>query len=69
MNFKQKTLKNSIRERLEKLGRSQGWLSRETGIGRNHLSKIVNGHYNPQLLTAKLIARSLHCLVDDLWEL
>ena len=69
MNKKPRALKNSIKARLELVGKSQGWLSRETRIGRNHLSKIVNGHHNPQLLSAKLIARALNCLIDDLWTL
>ena len=69
MNKKQRVLRNSIKSRLELHGRSQGWLSRETKIGRAHLNKIVNAKYNPQLLTAKLIARALNCLIDDLWTL
>ncbi len=69
MSSKQKQLKNCIAARLRKMDRSQGWLSRETLIGRAHINKIVNGRFNPQLHTAKLIADTLHCLIDDLWEL
>lgn len=69
MHNKQQQLKNSIAERLRKMDRSQSWLSRETRIGRAHINKIVNGKFNPQLHSAKLIADALHCLIDDLWEL
>jgi phage repressor protein C with HTH and peptisase S24 domain len=47
-----------IRERLETLTRSQGWLAREVGISPQAVSKIINGDTNE---TAKLyqIARAL----------
>lgn len=69
MKAKKKIIRNSIKERLEKIDRSQGWLSRRTGIDRTHLGKIVNGTHNPGLLTAKKIADALTCLIDDLWHL
>ena len=75
MNRKKRIIRNRIPDRLRELNRSrgedvelsQGWLSRESGISRQHLNKIVNCKYNPQLLTAKKIARALRCTIDDLW--
>jgi len=64
---KEKPLHNVLKQRLAMLGKSQGWLSRETGITINHVNKIVNGYYNPQLLSAKKIAKALNCMIDDLW--
>ena len=62
-------LKNSIKKRLEKLGRSQGWLSRTSGLSTHHINKIVNGRITPNLETAFKISKALRCLVDDLWKL
>lgn len=36
-------LRRVIRERLQELGRSQGWLAREVGIAPQSLSAFLNG--------------------------
>ncbi len=62
-------LKNKIKKRLEKLERSQGWLSRTTGLSRQHVNKIANNRITPNLETAFKISKALRCRVDDLWKL
>jgi len=69
MHKKAKPLRNVIKDRLIRLDKSIGWLSRETGLDRNELGKIIRGVHNPQLATAKKIAKALTCLIDDLWYL
>ena len=34
-------------ERLDRLGRSQNWLARQTGVSPGYLSKLVNGRRSP----------------------
>lgn len=42
-----------------KLGISQGELSRRTGLPREHLSRIENGHADPKWSTVLKMARGL----------
>ena len=69
MKRKLPPIHNLIKPRLEKLGKSIGWLSRETNLDRVHLGRIIRWSNNPNLGTAKRIAKTLNCMIDDLWYL
>ena len=69
MRKKEPPLRNLIKQRLERLDRSIGWLSRETGVDRVHLGRIIKRQHNPNLRTAIRIAVALKMIVDDLWIL
>jgi len=58
---------NLIKEILEAKGKSQGWLSKNSGVSRPHLNRIVNNKIDPSLLTAKKIAKVLGCNVETIW--
>jgi len=52
------------------MGKSQGWLSRVSGLDIHYISRLVNGKIQtPSIQTALLIAKSLNCLVEDLFML
>lgn len=55
-------------EKLNKIRRSQQWLSDETGIAKSQISDYVNNRRQMALGTAKTIALSLKCHIDDLYE-
>ena len=59
---------NLIKEKLRLMGKSQGWLSQRTGIGRVHLNKIVLEHVTPLLPTAMKISNALKCAVEELFK-
>ncbi|WP_328702729.1 helix-turn-helix transcriptional regulator [Alicyclobacillus suci] len=49
-------------------GIKQEWLSAQTGLPSNTVSRIVNGQ-TPTLRNAQKIARALGTTVDELWPL
>jgi len=59
---------NKIRERLVEIGRSQGWLARQTGYSTEYINRIVNGKLkNPGIEACKKIAKILGRMVEELW--
>jgi DNA-binding XRE family transcriptional regulator len=61
-------VKNKVQERLNEIGRSQGWLSRETGYSREYINKIISGKVpNPGIDACKKIAKALGRYVEELW--
>jgi plasmid maintenance system antidote protein VapI len=55
-----------IRERLAEMGRRPVWLSRQTGIHKPSLTKIMNGQ--PVMLeTAYSISAALGQTVEQIW--
>jgi len=59
--------KNHIKNRLKELGRSQEWLAERTGIRRDYLSKIINGHFKPNIYDGLTIAIQLGKPAEDLF--
>ena len=64
---KEKLIRNVLRQRLEMLGKTQSWLSQETGISLHHINALINCRWNPQLSSAMKIAKALVAKIDDLW--
>jgi len=57
-----------IQKRLDELGKSQGWLARETGFTREYINKIISGKVsNPGIKNCKKIAKVLGRYPFELW--
>lgn len=58
-----------IPELLEKIGKTQIWLSGKTNIHESRISEIVNLKVkNPNLERLMLIAHTLKCNINELFE-
>lgn len=60
--------KNHIKLRLREIKRNQEWLSAKTAIRRDYLSKIMNGHFKPNVYDALNIATALDSTVEALFS-
>jgi len=59
---------NKIKQRLKEMGKSQGWLARETGFSREYINKIISGKVsNPGIKNCKKIAKVLGRFADELF--
>jgi DNA-binding XRE family transcriptional regulator len=59
---------NRIRQKLQELGKTVGWLARRTGMDSAKICHLMDGTIpNPTIKTCIRLARGLHCKVDDLW--
>lgn len=59
----------NIKKPLDKLGKSKYWLSRETGISQNHISKMYNGSTERIYLnTLDKLCNALDCEISDILE-
>lgn len=59
----------NIKKPLDKLGKSKYWLSRETGISQNHISKMYNGLTERIYLnTLDKLCNALDCEISDILE-
>ena len=57
-----------IKERLDELGKSQGWLARATRKRSSYINRLANGKIeNPRLSICLHISEILNCTVNDLW--
>lgn len=52
-------LKNNLKTALKLAGKTQAELARETGINKVHLSRIINGKYEPSITVALILADAL----------
>lgn len=59
---------NQIKLRLREIKRNQEWLSTQTAIRRDYLSKIINGHFKPNVYDALTIATALDSTVELLFS-
>ena len=59
-------LKNELKEAMKLSGKTQTQLSLETGINRAYISQIANGHHDPTVTAAILLAKATGCNTDDL---
>jgi len=57
-----------IKERLAKLGKSQAWLSRVSGIDQRQISRLCSGRVSPGIYCAAEIVSLLKCDMEDLWK-
>lgn len=58
-----------VKEILEKQGKTAYWLSKQTGISPNNISKICNGETtNIRFDTMEKICKVLNCTPNDLIE-
>lgn len=56
-----------VKTQLDKLGKSRFWLSQQTGINANHISKIYNGDTGSiNLNTIDKLCSALNCGVEDI---
>lgn len=60
-------LNTRVRQRRIACAMKQGELSRITGVGRSTISDLENGKSEPGIITALLIAKALHCRVEDIF--
>ncbi len=60
--------KNQIKARLRDLEKTQEWLSGLTAIRRDYLSKIINGHFKPNVYDALTISTALDSTVEALFS-
>jgi len=60
--------KNQIKLRLRELGETQEWLSKLTSIRRDYLSKLINGHFKPNVYDALSISTALDSTVEALFS-
>lgn len=57
-----------INKILEQQGKSQYWLSKQTGISQNNISKICNGETSTiRFDTIEKICKSLNCSINDIF--
>jgi len=63
------SLNNHIAKLLSVRKRSQGWLSRVTGLDPFHLNKLVRGRIkDPRISTISKIAKALGVPVEEIWK-
>ena len=59
----------NIRKLLDEKGKSQYWLSKQTGISQNNILKICNGETSTiRFDTIEKICKALECSINDLFE-
>jgi len=63
------TVKNSLKEILEKRGLKQKWLAEQVGIDKRTMSNIISNRYNTSLEVALKIAEILEIKIDDIFKL
>lgn len=56
-----------IPDLLFRLGKTQNWLSEQTGISKQRISAYVNLRVIMTIQVAKIIAQVLRCSIDDLY--
>ncbi len=63
------SISSSLRSRRIAHGYTQSDLAIFTGLSQNSISSIERGEYGVSLKHALLIARALHCKIEDIWEI
>jgi putative molybdopterin biosynthesis protein len=63
------SLRTSLREKRQQAGLTQEELARRAQLSRQALNSIEKGHAAPSTQVALLLARELHCRVDELFWL
>ncbi len=63
-----KRMGQRIDELMRENGLTQTELSRRTGIGQGHVSRIISGQYDVRLSILSTIAKALHCRIDFVKE-
>ena len=63
------TVKNSLKEILEKRGLKQKWLAEQIGIDKRTMSNIISNRYNTSLEVALKISDILEIKIDDIFKL
>jgi len=63
------TVKNSLKEILEKRGLKQKWLAEQIGIDKRTMSNIISNRYNTSLEVALKISEILEIKIDDIFKL
>lgn len=62
-------MKNVIGAKLNEMGKTQGWLARETGLGKSTISDLVSQKTEPRFVTAVKIWKATGCTVEKLFLL
>lgn len=57
-----------LKQLLHRIGKDQQWLSDVTGISKTQISMYANNKRFMTLTTAKTIANTIGCRIDDLYE-
>lgn len=57
----------NLKPKLEVMGKSQGWLSKEAKVSRHHLSNIANMKIIPRINIANRIAKAMGCNIENIW--
>jgi len=60
-------LRNNLKDAMKLSGKTQAQLALETGINRAYISQISNGHHEPTITAAILLAKTTGCNTDDLF--
>ncbi len=58
---------NLIRERLDKIKKTQYWLAKKTGICETVVSRTITDGRAPSVYRAIVIAHALGCQVEDIF--
>ncbi|AGO48552.1 transcriptional repressor [Cellulophaga phage phi18:3] len=53
-----------VSERMQNLGITQGFISRETGISQGDISKIIRGLKRPSIVTASRILKAINSEIN-----
>lgn len=62
-------MNNNIDYWIEKRGYKKKWVAKQLGVSQSILSRWINGHSKPSLMSALMLAEILNCKVDDLYEI
>lgn len=65
--MKEQRVGNTLRERRTASGKTQEELAGETGVTRQTIIAMEKGNYTPSVLLALRLAKSLNCLVEDIF--
>ena len=66
MNEMQAHIQNTLRSRRDYFGISNSELARRSGLNKNTVAKILNGHTNPSAIQVLSLAFCLDVSFDDL---
>ncbi|WP_255191109.1 helix-turn-helix transcriptional regulator [Natronobeatus ordinarius] len=61
-------MKNDLRERREREGKSQADLAAAVDVTRQSINAIERGRYDPSLELAFKLARHYNCTIEDIFE-
>lgn len=67
MSKEKVVLKNRVDQTIKRSFKTQTQISKETGLSRTYINQVANGHYEPSISVALLLANATKCSVEEMF--